>query len=111
MKLDVTQKIYNYDGKPFQMEKDKDLTLRDVLLVALTAAPKQGEEISAEKKIHRDFLSREIYSNNIAEIPAGDIGEIQGLVNYAFGSPGVVAQAFALLDPKPEKVLKKDSEG
>lgn len=99
MKVDFTAEIKTLDGVAMFEENDGEkvnITLRKVVLNALTAMFEDEKNLSGDEKMKRWELARKIHGGN-NEVTAEDVTLIKKLVAKAFGV-GIVGPAFTLLE-------------
>lgn len=111
MKINVTQVLANFDGKPMkenrQGEPDPvDLTLRSVLCTALmyTSQKEAQAGADADSRIRRFILAQEVHKNDVVVLRAEDVADLKERINQLFQTQ-VVAASLLVLDP-PARVEK-----
>ena len=97
MKIETTQPLIGYDGKPLQNGSDGPLTLRSVCCAALTATYQDEPNLSGEEKVRRFELARLLYREEQLDMTIEDVALLRVLVAKGYG-PIVVGPAWEALD-------------
>lgn len=99
MKVDVTQKLYQVDGKTPMQDvvngEAVDATLRMALVNALLNPSKKQED--GMTKVKNYDLAMRVYKETEIEINEDDIKLLKEKVGEAFPSPLIVGQVYKLL--------------
>lgn len=96
MKVKVTETLLDYTGKPLKGDNDKDLTYRDVFLIALNGSL-PGEQTLKEEKAVTFSLSKKVAESDEVEIPTLDAARIIERVNVMYPSPLVYGRVCEIL--------------
>lgn len=108
MKIDMAKIILGIDGKPIKIVVGADeqgtpiiadASLRGVCVQALWNPMRGDENKTAEQKIKCAILAQRIVAIDAVALSAEDIVLIKERINQAYPHPGIVAGAYALLDP------------
>lgn len=108
MKIDMAQMILGLDSKPVKIVVGADehgtpiiadASLRGVCVQALWNPMRGDENKTAEQKIKCAALAQRIVANDTVALSAEDIVLIKDRINQAYPHPGIVAGAYAMLDP------------
>ena len=132
VKVDMNYKFVNLDGKTekerildedekgnpkidrqgFPLLKVGDpLTLRKICTEVLVNPPadidpatKRPKEKPADEKLNSWNLAQKIHaSDGLVELELDEISKLKKLINKRYPSPGMVAQAYAVLDPTAKR--------
>lgn len=117
MKVNVTQVLKNFNGKPLKdnigtggKPKLVDLTLRSVLCSALMFT--NNKELQAapnvDERIRRFILAQDIYKNDVVVLRVDDLADLKQRINGLFQTP-MVAAAMLILDPPPSSNTEEDT--
>lgn len=96
MRINLETKLYDYNNEPL-MDRDKDVTLKDVLVAALNY-PRE-EETTIEQKVRIYELSLQIKDLETKEIDLkiDDLALIKKNINSLY-NPIIVGQIVKLID-------------
>ena len=113
MKINVTQVLNNFDGKPMKENRQEgeddagkpvmklvDLTLRSVLCTALmhTTQAEAAAGPSAEQRVRRFMIAQVVVENDVVVLRSEDITYLKERVNNLFPT-NVVAVTYRMLEP------------
>lgn len=113
MKIDVTQQLAELDGAPMVTGKqicqmcgqvvgnEEPMTVRLAAVRALTAAFRDEQSLSGEKKIVRFHLALKIIDEDKPSLTAEEVVLVKKLVGKMFG-PVIVGRIWAIMDPPEE---------
>lgn len=105
--IDVTQKLFDLDGKPIMdgtPEAPVEATLRAVLRLALVnfRPARQGETLGIDEQGKRYDLAKKITKNDEVDLKAEDIVFLKACVASWFQNPAVYGVVVDLIDPAKE---------
>lgn len=98
MKLDINQKIKNYEGKDIVDESKKPLSLKTIFVTALNSQLKT-EILTAENKSKIYQLSLKIYQSKEPDFTVDDLAFIKERVGK-FYNPLVYGRVCDIIDVK-----------
>jgi len=108
MRINVKATINDYDDIPMPKDKDDESKgfqmLGNMMITALNAQFKSEVNLTADKKIHRGFLSQDIHNamkekaDGNVDLPSEDITEIKDVLGKLY-PPLSLMKAYGLIDP------------
>lgn len=109
MKIDVTQPLKDYSGKPILDEKGQPGELRFYIMQALNNLP-QGETVSPEEKARCFALCTKIYSADEVEMSLDERSLIKKFAGKAYNplAYGRICEILDPIEPNPGDKPPKD---
>lgn len=101
MKIDMTQQLITYDGKPVK-DDEGAVTLRRVCGMALTGQAPQDNKLSGDDKMKRFLLAKRAYEHDYVSLSAEELVTIKKAIADSF-TPAVMGPAWLLLDPPEDE--------
>lgn len=99
MKINFQAPVLQPDGKPFPLEGDKPMLLRDVCVVALNNPQDSDRGGDPKAAFERGVLAIMLYNAGELDVPAEKIALLKERIGRSH-SPLVVAQCWAMLEGK-----------
>lgn len=100
MKVQLETEIILLNGKKIPTEDNKNMTVKDAIITALTAA-ESDQKITGEQKFKRYNMAQKISEmKKEGELTAEDITEIKKRVGEVFAMPEVIGFVFNTLEGK-----------
>ncbi len=108
MRINITQKIQDYDGKdiPLSVEDSTPLTIKDIFFTALNN-PGKDEMLTAEDKNKAFQLCVKMTQQNEVDFTVDDLSFIKERVNKIWTSPLICGKVNELIEgPREEETPK-----
>jgi hypothetical protein len=104
MKINVSQPLNSYEGKPL-VENEKPILLRSVIINALNYTTKDTKPTTAEEKMGLYELSVKVFNEDEIELSSEQISMIKKNMAEMF-SPVITGQACMILEGKELPIIK-----
>lgn len=98
MKVEITGGPVTLEGEPFQDDKQKPLTYKNIICNALLGNYQDDANLPGKEKLDRWHLAQKVHSaNGFLELTAEDVATVKRLVAKGYTTP-VSAQVWEILE-------------
>lgn len=102
MKINVLQKLVNFNDELIKDERGKEITLRDVLTNSLLSSTEKSKNDTGEIKYDKYRIAGLVNGADNPKLDINDLKKLKDYVGYAY-SPLIVGVVWDILEGKDKK--------